>query len=302
MTLDMSAPRDNESIGMAYFVNVLRRPKAAFAALPQQSRWVWWVLLALLALLIITPAALSSGRRQSSAAAFSAQRAQQQTARPQGQTPNFGNAPTTGGQNQNNAVPNFGGNAAARTPNQRTAQATPSGALGSLSQLGSLALPSIIPTQAIPILSAAAGFAGQLLLWSVWGLALMLGSAIGGGRATFGILFKLMLTAALPLALRGVGQLLYLLIGASTGTLGQAGLSGLITLTAENSTSFTTAFLRALLAYADVFQIWYLGLIVIGMMVIARLRLRQAIVTVAAIVLLFALFTAVPMLMNGALG
>ncbi|MEI7470408.1 MAG: hypothetical protein WCL57_19575 [Chloroflexota bacterium] len=299
MTLDMGAPRADESIGMAYFVNVLRRPKAAFAALPQQSRWVWWVLLALLALLIITPAALSSGRRQSSAAVFSAQRAQQ-TTRPQGQTttPNTGAAPFIGGA----GTPNAGGGIAARTPNQRTAQATPSGALGSLSQLGSLALPSIIPTQAIPILSAAAGFAGQLLLWSVWGLALMLGSAIGGGRATFGILFKLMLTAALPLALRGVGQLLYLLIGASTGTLGQAGLSGLITLTAENSTSFTTAFLRALLAYADVFQIWYLGLIVIGMMVIARLRLRQAIVTVAAIVLLFALFTAVPMLMNGALG
>ncbi len=146
---------------------------------------------------------------------------------------------------------------------------------------------------------------GMLAWWAVWSLLLMFGVAIGGGRTSFGQLFKLALTAALPLALRGIVQLVYLLITARP--LGMPGLSGLALpppadlATAVGSPGFTTTYLGALLGAIDLFQLWNYLLIVIGLATLARMGVGRALALVIVVLLILTLIGTLPALVFGAL-
>lgn len=134
--------------------------------------------------------------------------------------------------------------------------------------------------------------AGKLLIipigWLAWSVSLYVGTLLSGGRGGFKNVLRMVMLAWLPLALRSVIQTIYILI--SGQPISNPGLSGLVT----NPTSIGLTALQALLRYMDVYFIWTLLLLALGISVYGRLPRKKAFILTGACALVLLLVLLLP--------
>ena len=139
--------------------------------------------------------------------------------------------------------------------------------------------------------------------WLAWAGALYLAGLALGGRSTFRQMFRTVVWTWLPYAVRGFLQTIYILV--SGELVANPGLSGLV----QDSRSIQEMVLAppsagrmvlvALLSRVDLFLIWNLVLLVIGVRVVARLPRRKAILLTLGVWLLLTALGLVPTLVSG---
>lgn len=258
-------------------LGTLFRPRAAFAQLRTLPRRTGWVVFLILAALVAAPRYFSDQRQQALALqSFGATQV--------GPSEGFGPAP--GG-----AVSVGGG------PIDNPGQFAPQ------------------PSPVASVLSALGGVVGLPVYWLLMTIGMTLVLIIVGGRAGFGDVFKVLMLASAPLAVRGLVQLGYVLLLGQP--LGQAGLSGLVT-SAANAISanpnnpnappvlppappgFGTVVWTTLLGQIDIFQVWALALVIIGVVVVAQVKTAKAALAVVLMWLLVGVIYALPALVVGA--
>ncbi len=118
-------------------------------------------------------------------------------------------------------------------------------------------------------------------LWLGWVLVaglLHLGSTLLGGRGTMQGALNVAAWASLPFAIRDILKVIYML--SSGHAIGSPGLSGFAT---------SAGFLPQLLSRLDLFVIWYIILLIIGMAIFDGLSRGKAVVDVLVIILLIVL-------------
>jgi hypothetical protein len=154
------------------------------------------------------------------------------------------------------------------------------------------------------LITIATGALGVWLGWLLHALLAYFGGVLIGGRATFGGVFKTIALAAMPLALRGVVQSIYLAV--SGQPLGVPGLSGLVLPAATTIVSSSpaaapaavsspgTQLLGALLGSIDVFQIWALIALALGLAALTKLKKGTAFALALITMLLLAALFALP--------
>lgn len=153
-------------------------------------------------------------------------------------------------------------------------------------------------------------FFGALIGWLVWSGALHLVGVMTGGKNSFLQMLHVVIWSSLPLAIRSLIQTVYVL--ATGEVIANQGLSGLLAdeltvteLVAQPPGPGRLA-LQAFLSSIDIFQIWNLVLIAIGVMVMARVSGRKAALITLAVWLVFTLvrvaFAALPGLFVAGMG
>ncbi len=159
------------------------------------------------------------------------------------------------------------------------------------------------------VLPGVAAVIGAVLGWLVWSGALHLFSTMMGGGETFGQMWRVVVWSQLPLALRGLLQSIYI---AATGQLiANPGLSGLVSQSAsvdESVQQFMSAppstgrmVLQAFLGKIDLFLLWNLALLAIGVSVTARLSGRKAALLIIMVWLALTALALVPVLLSGSI-
>ncbi len=139
--------------------------------------------------------------------------------------------------------------------------------------------------------------------WLVWAGALYLTGLALGGRSTFGQMFRMVMWAWLPYALRGLFQTVYIL--ASGQIIANPGLSGLVQETRPISEivaappSMGQTVLVAFLSRIDLFLVWNFILLVIGVTVTTRLSRRKATLVTLGVWLLLTALSLLPALVGG---
>jgi hypothetical protein len=129
--------------------------------------------------------------------------------------------------------------------------------------------------------------------WVVWTAVLHFSSTLMGGNSRFGQMWQVVVWAWLPFAVRGLIQTIYILL--SGELIANAGLSGLIDspktpaelMAVAQSPSLMA--LQVFLSRIDLFLIWNLILISVGVMVVAKLSARKASLITLGIWILFTL-------------
>ena len=153
------------------------------------------------------------------------------------------------------------------------------------------------------VFPAITGVLGRVVGWLVWAGALYLAGTALGGRSTFGQMFRTVVWAWLPYALRSLLQTIYIL--ASGQLIASPGLSGLVR---ENRSIAEMMFappdlgqmlVVALLSRVDLFLVWNLILLVIGVIVATRLPGRKAALATLGMWLLLAALSLLPVLVSG---
>ena len=153
------------------------------------------------------------------------------------------------------------------------------------------------------VFPALGGVAGQVVGWLAWAGALYLAALALGGRSTFRQMFRMVLWAWLPYVLRGLLQTIYIL--ASGQLIANPGLSGLVQgetsveemVVAPPSPGQTV--LIALLSRVDLFLVWNLVLLVIGVMVVTHLPRRKAVLLTLGVWVLLTALGLAPALVGG---
>ena len=146
---------------------------------------------------------------------------------------------------------------------------------------------------------------GRAVGWLAWAGALYLAGMAFGGRSTFGQMFRMVVWTWLPYAVRGLLQTLYILI--SGQAIANPGLSGLVMETRPVKEMVLTppspgqTVLAAFLSRLDLFLVWNLVLLVIGVTVVTRLPRRKAMLVTLGVWLLLTLVGLVPALVSGVL-
>ncbi len=139
--------------------------------------------------------------------------------------------------------------------------------------------------------------------WLVWAGALYLAGMALGGRSTFGQMFCMVVWAWLPYALRGVFQTVYIM--ASGQIIANPGLSGLVQETRPIGEIIAAPprlgqmVLVAFLSRIDLFLIWNLILLVVGVTVATRLPRRKAALVTLGVWLLLTTLSLLPTLVGG---
>ncbi|MEN4098450.1 MAG: YIP1 family protein [Anaerolineaceae bacterium] len=128
-------------------------------------------------------------------------------------------------------------------------------------------------------------------IWIGWFLVsslLHLGLTLAGSRNNNTAVLNLVAWASLPFALRYLIQAVYLV---STNTAIRApGLSGFI----PSDAAGFLLFLRSFLSLVDIYLIWYLALLIGGVVIIAGVSRAKAIIVTAVLSLLFLAIQALP--------
>lgn len=139
--------------------------------------------------------------------------------------------------------------------------------------------------------------------WLVWAGALYLAGMALGGRSTFGQMFRMVVWVWLPYALRGLLKTIYIL--ASGQLIANPGLSGLVQETRPIGEiiaappSLGQMVLVAFLSPIDLFLIWNLILLVVGVTVATRLPRRKAALVTLGVWLLLTTLSLLPTLVGG---
>ena len=153
------------------------------------------------------------------------------------------------------------------------------------------------------VFPAVSGVVARAVGWLAWAGALYLAGLALGGRSTFGQMFRTVVWAWLPYAVRGLLQTIYILV--SGELVANPGLSGLL----QDSRSVQEMVvappspgrmvLVALLSRIDLFLVWNLVLLVIGVRVVAQLPRRKATLLTVGVWLLLTALGLVPTLVGG---
>ncbi len=144
---------------------------------------------------------------------------------------------------------------------------------------------------------------GLVVGWLVWAGALYLAGTALGGRSTFGQMFRMVMWVWLPYALRGLLQTVYILI--SGQLIANLGLSGFVQDNRPVGEMVLAPpgpgqmILVALLSKVDLFLVWNLTLLVIGVMVTTRLPRRKAALVTLGVWLLLTAVGLLPVLVSG---
>jgi len=188
---------------------------------------------------------------------------------------------------------------AVRAAQEQFASETPAGDEAQMEQAMSIAASPLITV----VFPAVGGVVGQAAGWLVWAGVLYLGGMALGGRSTFGQMFRMRVWTWLPYALRGLLQTIYIL--ASGQTIANPGLSGLVQENRPIQEMIMTppspgqTILVALLAKVDLFLVWNLILLVIGVMVVTHLPRRKAVLLTLGVWVLLTAVGLLPALVGG---
>ena len=150
---------------------------------------------------------------------------------------------------------------------------------------------------------AVTGVLGRVVGWLVWAGALYLAGMALGGRSTFGQMFRIVVWTWLPCVLRTLIQAVYIL--ASGQPIANPGLSGLVGETRPIGQMVSAPpdlgqmFLEALLSKVDLFMVWNLVLVVIGVAVVTHLPRRKAVLATLGVWLLLTALSLLPVLVGG---
>ncbi len=152
------------------------------------------------------------------------------------------------------------------------------------------------------VFPAVGGGVWRIVVWLVWAGVLYLAGMALGGRSTYGALFRMVVWAWLPYALRGLLQTIY--ITASGQLVANPGLSGLVEQPQSVSEAFAAppslgqTLCAAGLAPIDLFLVWNLILLVIGVTVTTRLPQRKAVLITLGMWILLTAVGLVPKLVG----
>lgn len=154
------------------------------------------------------------------------------------------------------------------------------------------------------VFPAIGGSVGRVASWAAWAGALYLASVALGGKSSFSQLFPIVVWAGLPYAVRGALQTVY--VWASGELILNPGFSGLVSQTGTVADMVTASpstgqqLLSAILSRVDVFVIWHLALLVIGVLAATHLSRRKTILITLGIWALFTGLSLIPILIGAA--
>ncbi len=154
----------------------------------------------------------------------------------------------------------------------------------------------------ITVFPSVSALLGLAVGWLVWAGALYLIGMAVGGHASFGTLFRTVVWAWMPYAVRGFLQSLYILL--SGQLIVNPGLSGLVydarsareALTSPPTPGQMVA--ASFLSRVDLFLFWNLALLVVGTVVATRLSTRKALLLVLGVWLLLTGISLIPSLVG----
>jgi len=163
---------------------------------------------------------------------------------------------------------------------------------------------SIAASPLITVVFPAVGSAvGLVVGWLMWAGGLYLASTTLGGRSPFGQVFRTVVWAWLPYTLRGLLQTVYILV--SGQLIANPGLSGMVQ---ENQPiseivlappGLGQTILLAFLSRVDLFLVWGLILLVIGVTVVTHLPRRKAVLVTLVVWILLTAVSILPALVGG---
>ncbi|MRR32093.1 YIP1 family protein [bacterium] len=128
--------------------------------------------------------------------------------------------------------------------------------------------------------------------WLLRAGALYLAGLAVGGRSTFGAMFRVTVWTWLPYAVRGLIRTIYILV--SGQGVANEGLSGYVV-----GTGLGALVLKALLGHFDLFLVWNLALLVIGVVIVTRLSTRKAVLVTVGVWVILTLLGLIPALIGG---
>ncbi len=168
----------------------------------------------------------------------------------------------------------------------------------------SMETPSTASTSgASGILSLVSAVLGAPVAWLVWGGALYLASVFLGRSSSFGQMFRLAVWTWLPYGIRSLVQTIYILV--TGNTIVNAGLSGFVIDKSAQSIippGPGQLALASILGRVDIYMLWHLVLVSVGLMAFTNLTRRKAWTAALAIWLVLALLGIVPAIFGGMLG
>ena len=153
------------------------------------------------------------------------------------------------------------------------------------------------------ILALVRAVLGAPVAWLVWGGALYLASVFLGRSSGFGQMFRLAVWTWLPYGIRGLVQTVYIL---TTGNaIANAGLSGFVvdkSVQSVISPGPGQLALASILGRVDIYMVWHLLLVSVGLMAFTNLTRKKAWTAALAIWLVLALLGILPAIFGGMLG
>lgn len=152
------------------------------------------------------------------------------------------------------------------------------------------------------VIPAAGVIFGLIISWLVWSGALHLVSTMSGGGNTFAQIWQMVVWSWLPFVVRGLMQTVYVLLTGKLIT--NAGLSGLVAGAQQSADVFAIPgigqlVLQSFLSRIDLFLLWNLVLIFIGVAVMGRLSRRKAFLITLGVWAVFSLLSLIPAVISG---
>ncbi len=168
---------------------------------------------------------------------------------------------------------------------------------------GEIQAPPAPPPTGLGWLSLVGTLVGTPITWLIWGGALYLASVFLGRSSHFAQMFRLTIWAWIPYTVRGLVQAVAMLI--TRHPIVNAGLSGLVFDKSSGSMmmpSMGQLALASVLSHVDIYLIWNLALLTLGLTVFTNLPRKKALTATIAIWAILALLGAVPALVGGMFG
>ncbi len=271
MTGETSYPQQRNFLQLLW--GIIARPRATFQHLNQEGRRLWWLMALLTAVLVILPLIVGApiAARQAREAVMAVTGFQVGVVRQE--------EPGVRGRVEP---------AQELTPEQQQ----------QMEQAMRYASSPLV----ITVFPAIGRVAGLIVGWLAWAGFLYLSGMVVGGHARFGDLFRMVVWAWVPYALRGLLQTLYIL--ASGQLITNPGLSGLVAVHRTASEGMMAPpsagqiIASSILSRIDIFLFWNLALLVIGTVVVGRISGRKATALVLGIWLVLTLLGLLPALVG----
>lgn len=128
--------------------------------------------------------------------------------------------------------------------------------------------------------------------WLVRAGALYLAGLLLGGRSTFGAMLSMTIWTWVPYTVRGIFRTIYIPLAGQPVI--NEGLSGFV-----QGTGLGSIIIRALLGQIDIFLVWHLVLLTIGVMTVTRLPCRKALLLTLGVWATLTLLGLLPALVGG---